>query len=120
MGVTVQDAPPAVRLAGAAVTLGGVAVLVGGVALVAAAAPFAVWGFFALLGLGVGAVGVTLGLGHRGARGPAVVVALLALGVAFYAAVPSGRPEWGVPGALVAAAVLAALLSGPARAWAAG
>jgi hypothetical protein len=61
---------------------------------------------------------VALIRGQRGARGPALVAQLITLGCAFYAAVPSGRPEWGVPVALAALLVLVALLCRPARAWA--
>lgn len=115
----VDAAPLGVRLSGLAVAVEGVAVLAGGVAiLVAGVGGFGVWGFLVLAGLAVVGVGAALLLGRRGARSPAVVVQLLALGVAFYATVPSERPEWGVPTALLAVAVLVGLLAGPAKAWA--
>ena len=91
---------------------GVVGVVVGGLATLS------VWGFVVLLGLGFGGAGTALLRGVRGARGPAVVSQLLLLGVAFYAAVPSGQPTWGVPLALVAAGVLLGLLGREGRAWA--
>lgn len=110
--------PRPVLLAAGAVALEGLAVLAVGVAaLVASGAP-AVWGFVILLGAGVTVAGLALVRGARGARGPAVVSQLLLLGVAFYAGVPSGRPEWGVPLALLGVVVLAGLLGRPGRAWA--
>lgn len=87
--------------------------------MVAAGLTFSVWGFLVLLGAGIAVAGVALLRGRRGARGPSLVVQLLTLGCAFYAAVPSGRPEWGVPVMLLAGAVLAGLISRPARDWAA-
>lgn len=110
--------PWVVRLAGLGAVVEGVAAVVVAVVLVIAAAPFAVWGFFVLLGVGVAGAGGALVVGQRGARGPVIVVQLIALGCAFYAAVPSARPEWGIPAALVVAAVLVGLLCAPARAWA--
>jgi hypothetical protein len=75
-------------------------------------------GYFAVLGGCVLAVGVALLRGRRWARTPALVVQLLLLGVAWYAAGPSGRPEYGVPVGLVCLGVSAALLTPRARAWA--
>ena len=79
---------------------------------------FSVWGFVVLLAFAVGAAGVTLLLGRRAARGPALVAQLLVLGCAFYAAVPSGQPEWATPVILLAALVLYGLVCRPARQWA--
>ena len=74
--------------------------------------------------LGLGLPGPARG-GHHGGRGRAAARCARApaarrsscscstLGCAFYAAVPSGRPDWGVPVLLLAAAVLAALISRP-------
>lgn len=106
------------RLAALGVLAEGVVGVVVVVLMVAAGLTFSVWGFVALLALGVGVAGVALLFGQRGARGPAVVAQLLAIGCAFYAAVPSGRPEWGFPVFVVAVAVLAGLVSRPAREWA--
>jgi hypothetical protein len=96
----------------------GVVGVVVAVLMATAGVGFAVWGFVLLLGLGLGAVAVVLLRGERGARGPALVAQLLTLGCGFYAAVPSQRPEWGVPVMIAAAAVLYGLLCAPARAWA--
>jgi hypothetical protein len=110
--------PRPVRLAALGVLTEGVVALVVAALMVAAGVTFSVWGFLVLLGVGITAAGVALLRGARGARGPSIVVQLLTLGCAFYAAVPSGRPDWGVPVLLLAAAVLAALISRPAREWA--
>jgi hypothetical protein len=112
--------PRPVLLAAAAVVVQGVAGVVGGIVGIVAGgvSTVTVWGFVILLGLGYAGAGGALVAGARGARGPAVVAQLLLLGIAFYAAVPSERPEWGVPIALLAAAVLAGLLGGSGRAWA--
>ena len=74
-------------------------------------------GYFLLLSVAVLLVGVGLLAGRRWARGPAIVVQLLLLGVAWYTAVPSGRPEFGVPVALVCLAVFGLLLGQRARSW---
>jgi len=112
--------PRPVRLAALGVLTEGVAALVVAGLMVAAGLTFSVWGFLVLLGGGVVVAGVALLRGQRGARGPALVVQLLTIGCAFYAAVPSGRPDWGVPVLILAAAVLAALISRPVREWAGG
>jgi len=110
--------PRAVLLAAVGVLAEGVVGLVVAVLLITAGVGVSVWGFVALIGAGLVAVAVALIRGQRGARGPALVAQLITLGCAFYAAVPSGRPEWGVPVALAALLVLVALLCRPARAWA--
>lgn len=110
--------PRPVRLAALGV-LGEAAVgVVVTVLLAGAGVSFAVWGFVALLALVLAVVAVALLRGERGARGPALVAQLLTIGCAFYAAVPSQRPEWGFPVLVAAAAVLYGLLCAPARAWA--
>jgi hypothetical protein len=76
--------------------------------------------YFAVLGGGVLAVGIGLVLGKTWARGPAVVAEILLLGVAWYAMGPSGRPEFGIPVAIIAALALLLLFTAPARAWALG
>lgn len=113
-----MTAPVPIRLAALGVVAEGIVGVVVAVLMVTAGVPFSVWGFVALLGLAVGAAGVALLRGVRGARGPSLVVQLLVLGCAFYAAVPSGRPDWGVPIMVVAAAVLYGLLCAPSREWA--
>ena len=74
-------------------------------------------GFFALLAVAVIGFGVALVLGKRGARSPVVVIQLLLLAVAGYATVPSSRPEYGIPVAVVCLAVLYLLLNPRARDW---
>ncbi|GAA4786112.1 hypothetical protein GCM10023200_20110 [Actinomycetospora chlora] len=110
--------PRPIRLAAAGVVLEGVVGVAAAVLLATAGVGFSVWGFVALAGIAVGAAGVALLAGVRGARGPCLVAQLLVLGCAFYAAVPSGQPAWGVPVMVVAALVLAGLLAAPSRAWA--
>jgi hypothetical protein len=118
--------PTSVRIAAAVVCLQGALGVLFAAALVVAALSGAERvsdvlgeaGYFALLGGGVLAVGIALLRGHRWARTPALVVQLLLLGVAWYAAGPSGRPEYGVPIGMVCVAVAVTLLSSPARAWA--
>lgn len=113
------DAPPRPLVIAALVAaLEGLALVVVGVVLLVLEGTPQVWAFVVLLGAGVAAVGIALARGVRGARGPVVVAQLLGLGVAFYAGVTSGRPEWGVPTAAVCAAVLAGILTRAGRDWA--
>jgi hypothetical protein len=74
--------------------------------------------YFAIVGAAVIGCGVALVLGKRGARGPTTVVEILLLGVAWYAAGPSGRPEYGVPVGVVCVVVLYLLYNVRAREWA--
>jgi hypothetical protein len=110
--------PRPVRLAALGVLAEGVVGAVVVVLMVIAGVGFSVWGFVALPAVAVTVAGVALLLGRRGARGPAVVAQLLVIGCGFYAAVPSGRADWGVPVLVFAVAVLAGLVSRPAREWA--
>lgn len=122
----VTSPPVSVRVAAAVVCLQGLLGVLFAGALVARAIGGAERvgdvlgeaGYFTVLGGGVLAVGVALLRGRRWARTPALVVQLLLLGVAWYATGPSERPEYGVPIGLACLAVGAALLTGPARAWA--
>jgi len=114
----VTSLPRPVLLAALGVLAEGVVGVVVAVLMASAGVAFSVWGFVVLLAVGLAVVAVVLLRGERGARGPALVAQLLTLGCAFYAAVPSGRPEWGVPVMVAAAAVLYGLLCAPARAWA--
>lgn len=77
-------------------------------------------GYFVVLFGGVLACGIGLFLGKRWARGPATVIQLLLLGVAWYAAGPSGQPLYGVPAAVVCVAALVLLFRAPSRVWADG
>ena len=117
--------PGQVRLAGALVCAQGLLGLGFAVALVVRAAggaqrPGEVLGeagYFLLLSTAIIVVGAGLLGGRRWARSPAIVVQLLLLGVAWYTAVPSGRPEFGVPVALVCLVVGGLLLGQRARSW---
>lgn len=77
-------------------------------------------GFYLVFALGVLAVSTGLILGKLWARSPAVVVALLTVGVGWYSTGPSDRPAWGIPIMIVGAIVLFLLFQRPARAWALG
>lgn len=122
-------APGAVRAAGLLVTVQGVAALsVAAVLVVRGLAGAdqhvvngvgtAVW--FVLVGAVVLAAGRALILGKRWGRGLAVITQLLLLPVAWYLAVDSNRPAFGVPAGAVALAVLALLFTPAALRWAAG
>lgn len=78
----------------------------------------ALW--FAVCAAAVIGLGVALGRGRHGARSPAVVAQLVLLGVAWYAAGPSFRPEYGGPGAVYCIVVLVLLFSAPTARWAHG
>ena len=78
----------------------------------------AVW--FVLVGGVVLAAGRALTLGKRWGRGLAVVTELLLLPVAWYLAVGSHQPGFGIPVGTVALAVLILLFSPAAVRWAAG
>jgi hypothetical protein len=115
--------PRTVRAAGALLGLQGLAGLVFAVVLLVQPGVLTVRdrlgeaGFFALIAAAVIGFGVALVLGRRGARSPAVVIELLLIGIAGYATVPSSRPEYGIPVALVCLAVLYLLLNSQARTW---
>jgi hypothetical protein len=119
-------APSTVRGAGVLVGLQGLVGVGFGVALLVrtlsgASAIGDLYGeaaYFAILGAAVVGCGVALVLGRRGARGPTTVVEILLLGVAWYAAGPSGRPEYGVPVGVLCVVVLYLLYNAAARKWA--
>ena len=122
-------APPTIRGAGILVGLQGlagvafaVALLVRGIGGGSATGGniFGEAGYFVVIGGAVVAVGVALFLGKHWARSPAVVVELLLLGVAWYAAGPSGRPEYGVPVGVLCVVVLYLLFTAKSREWSMG
>jgi hypothetical protein len=115
--VLVGSVPRSVVVAALVCALEGVALVVVGVVLLVLEGTPQVWAFVVLFGLGIAAAGVALARGTRGARGPVVVTQLIGLGVAFYAAVSSARPDLGVPLALVCAGVLAGVLTKAGRDW---
>ena len=122
----VAAVPGPVRLAGGIVCAEGALGLVFTVALLVRAAGgvervgdvLAEAAYFAVLAAAVLAVGIGLLIGRRWARTPAIVVQLLLLGVAWYTAGPSGRPEVGVPVGLVCVLVAVPLFAPSARDWA--
>ncbi len=78
----------------------------------------AVW--FVLVGGVVLAAGRALMVGKRWGRGLAVITQLLLLPVAWYLAVGSHRPGFGIPAGIVALTALVLLFSPAAVRWAAG
>jgi len=76
--------------------------------------------WFGFVGGVVLAAGRALVVGKRWGRGLAVFTQLLLLPVAWYLAVGSHRPLWGVPVAIVALSILILLFTPAAVRWAAG
>jgi hypothetical protein len=76
--------------------------------------------YFAVISAGVLACGLGLLLGKRWARGPATVIQLLLLGVAWYATGSSGRPALGLPLGVLCLVALVLMFRAPARTWAEG
>ncbi|MCV7409458.1 hypothetical protein AWC05_10485 [Mycobacterium florentinum] len=127
-----QEVPPppsAVRRAGFIVAAQGLAALVMAVALVVRAIAgadqrvvngvgTALW--FLVIGAVVLAAGRALVVGRRWGRGLAVFTQLLLLPVAWYLAVGSHRPAFGIPLAVVALTALLLLFSPSALRWVAG
>ena len=118
-----SNTPATVRAAGVIVGLQGLGGLAFAVAVLVqpgvlrASDRYGEAAFFALLAAAVGGFGIALVLGKRGARSPVVVIQLLLLGIAGYATVPSSRPEYGIPVAVVCVVVLYLLLNSRARDW---
>lgn len=117
------------RRAGVIVALEGVAALIVAAVLVVrgiggadqhVANGLATAGWFILVGAGVIAAGRALMLGKRWGRGLAVITQLLLLPVAWYLAVGSHQPGFGIPAGFVALVVLGLLFSPAAVRWAAG
>jgi hypothetical protein len=77
-------------------------------------------GWFVVVGGVVLAAGRALALGKRWGRGLAVFSQLLLLPVAWYLAVGSQQPVFGIPVAVVALTVLVLLFSPAALRWAGG
>jgi hypothetical protein len=127
--VTTSSAPAPVRGAGLIVAVQGAAALVVAAVLVVRGIAgadqrvvnglgTAVW--FVLVGGGVLAAGRALVVGKRWGRGLAVFTQLLLLPVAWYLAVGSHQPAFGIPLGIVALTVLVLLFSPAAVRWAAG
>jgi hypothetical protein len=127
--VTPPATPTPVRRAGLIVVLQGIAALIVAVVLVVRGIAgadqqvvngLATAGWFVLAGAGVIAAGRALILGKRWGRGLAVITQLLLLPVAWYLAVGSHQPGFGIPVGAVALLVLGLLFSPAAVRWAAG
>ncbi|QGW33779.1 hypothetical protein MAA44156_03610 [Mycobacterium avium subsp. avium] len=127
--VTTPAAPTTVRRAGLIVLLQGVAALVVAVVLVVRGIAgadqhvvngLATAGWFVLVGAAVIGAGRALTRGKRWGRGLAVITQLLLLPVAWYLAVGSHQPGFGIPAGAVALVVLGLLFSPAAVRWAAG
>lgn len=122
---TVRPAPVAVRVCGALVAVQGLAALAFAIAVLvealgkpaAADNLFGEAGFFAVLAIGVIAVGGGLVLGSRWARTPAALVQILLIAVAWYA-IHSQFVALSVATIVVCAVTLVLLFTAPARAWA--
>jgi peptidoglycan/LPS O-acetylase OafA/YrhL len=122
-------APATVRVAGWIVAVQGVAALVVAAVLVvrkiAGADQHVVNGlgtavWFILAGAVVLAAGRALVTGKRWGRGLAVFIQLLLLPVAWYVAVGSHRPAFGIPAGIVALTTLILLFTPGAVRWVAG
>ncbi|RAU95223.1 hypothetical protein DQP58_12540 [Mycobacterium colombiense] len=127
--MTPPATPTAVRRAGLIVVLQGVAALIVAVVLVVRGIAgadqqvvngLATAGWFVLVGAAVIAAGRALVRGRRWGRGLAVITQLLLLPVAWYLAVGSHRPGFGIPAGSAALIVLGLLFSPAAVRWAAG
>lgn len=118
--------PQTVRVAGALTGLQGLAGVGFAVALLVRALSgvetignlYGEAAYFAILGGAVLGCGIALVLGKRGVRGPTTVIEIILLGVAWYAAGPSDRPEYGIPVAALCVVVLYLLYNAQARLWA--
>ncbi|MDT7728472.1 MAG: hypothetical protein QOI21_5048 [Actinomycetota bacterium] len=125
----ISPAPVEVRLAGAITGLPGLALLVLAALLLvngSGEAPqagnniYAEVAYYLVLAAGTLFCAGGLLLGKTWARSPAVVVALLLVGVGWYSAGPASQPALGVPLAAIGVAVLVLLFRRPSRAWALG
>ncbi|GGS25846.1 MULTISPECIES: hypothetical protein [Actinokineospora] len=76
--------------------------------------------YFAVLAGGVLACGIGLVLGRHWARGPAIVLQLLLLGVSWYVIGPSGQAAYGIPIAVLCVVALVLLFLPSSVAWAQG
>jgi peptidoglycan/LPS O-acetylase OafA/YrhL len=123
---TNTSVPGTVKAAGALVSLEGLAGIAFAVILLTAGSSgpgrniYGEAGYFVVIFGGVLACGVGLWLGKRWARGPAIAMQILLLGVSYYAIGPSSQPLLGGPVAVLAVVVLVLLLRAPSRAWADG
>lgn len=123
-----SPAPREVRAAGVLASVPGLALIAFGVAVlvdsfgqsVLGPGVYAQVGVFVLIGIGALCCAGGLVLGQTWARSPVLVVALLTLGIGWYATGPSGRAGIGVPVMLAGVAIVVLLFRRPSRAWALG
>lgn len=119
-------APLTIRAAGGAVAVQGAAAVVVAVVLLirtvgtngnSASVGYGTAGLFVVLGGGVLAAGVVLARSMPGGRGPALVVQVLLLPVAWSLLTASDQVIAGVVLGLVALGIIVLLLAGPSRRW---
>jgi len=123
-----SPAPREVRTAGVIAVVPGLALLVVAGILLAGAfggdsilpGIYAQVGVFVILGVAAVVCAGALVLGRTWARSPVVVIALMTLGIGWYATGPSGRPGFGVPVLVAAVVILVLLFRRPSRAWVLG
>jgi hypothetical protein len=125
----ISPAPLEVRLAGAITALPGLALLVLTVLLLvnsfgevpqAGNNIYAEVAYYVVLAAATLFCAAGLLMGKTWARSPAVVIALLLVGVGWYSAGPASQPALGVPLAVIGVAVLVLVFRRPSRAWALG
>jgi hypothetical protein len=124
-----SPAPREVRLAGALTALPGLAMFALAVALLvnsfartegATENIYAEVVYYAVMGAGALACAAGLVLGKTWARSPGVVIALLLVGIGWYATGPSGKPAYGLPLIVTGVLIIVLLFRTPSRAWALG
>ena len=124
-GPTVIPAPRPVQAAGALICLEAVGVVVLAVVIVVSglhnsAATGQLLGqaaFFVVCAAGMAVAGLSLIGGRRWGRSPTIVVQVVLAAVAYYLAVPSGQPGWGVALFVLAVVTGGLLLTKPANDW---
>lgn len=119
----ISPAPREVRYAGLLTALPGFALIAVGIVLaVTGTSPdlIAEVSYYLVLGLGVLACAVGLLLGKTWARSPSLVVALILVGVGWYATGPSDQSAFGVPIMIAGVAVVVLLFRRDSRAWVLG
>ncbi|MBB3052253.1 glucose dehydrogenase [Prauserella isguenensis] len=119
----ISPAPREVRYAGLLTALPGFALVAIGIVLaVTGRSPdlVAEVSYYAVLGIGVLACATGLLLGKTWARSPSLVVALILVGVGWYATGPSDQSGFGVPIMIAGVAVIVLLFRRDSRAWVLG
>ncbi|OLT46505.1 hypothetical protein BJF85_16825 [Saccharomonospora sp. CUA-673] len=119
----ISPAPREVRYAGLLTALPGVGLLV--IAFILAVTGtsedlIAEVSYYVILGVAVLACAVGLLLGKTWARSPALVVAMILIGVGWYATGPSDQSGYGVPIMIAGVVVIVLLFRRDSRAWVLG